>query len=427
MDVGIWGPPINNLNYLNLRPYSHSRLGSLHANGKIRVETEEGEVRLRSRTIRRYLPRLWRYLADGEVPMSRHHGSRVIDTRQFPFVQTPVVAICIAHLFKHLREMERGEGNATHLLHWLDKTFRSTRPEFDLAMIHDPPLITLYFTNLGLILDPHCLGSHKKLFQPMSAFFVQHCGTLFQNLTFEGFMEYVYALDRMSRDMSEVLAIIWTSIGSEGRHQLLDYIRYPSSDGRRLSHQTRHILRKMAQVKARRRHDYSGNGSLAYNRSDTLGRLHRMRNIGECGIIPRNQRHELRRALGPKVVFQSRLPANYVCYRLRGTHPSSTRHRQLSPIDNHIRRNHRRLSEPATFMTDYSTSDDDMTISTYPMDDTMMGSDYGMGLGWEPDLHGRRLPRRVSYGNGDDVPGYAAFSDLEISDDDYFTYTPEGF
>lgn len=423
----ILGPPLRDIGASDLLPYRHPRLGHVSTAQEIEVITDSGRIRLRPRTIQKYLPHLWRGLLESEAAFVKHHGRLIVDSLQFPFPEDAGTPKCVSHLFRHLRELERGDGNATHLLDWLTKSFKSARPLLlEYPSSHNLFGINLYFAKLGKLLDPRHLGSHKRLFQTMSTFFIQHCRQLFDNLSLQEFVGYVYALDRTRHDMSSVLAAISSSIGSRGRRELLRYMHQPTKYSTRLSSQTKRALRKMEDVKKIQHLRHGVGGLIKW--ADAPGALDRLPGAGQVakfGVIPYYQKNDLRRRFGRNVVFQSRPPSDYVFYRVLGGHARQGYHRRLYPAESRLRRRSWMGPESPVLQTDYLGSEDGSSDTSYLEDDYIVEPEYGPGHGLlDHGGLGLDIPRRVSYGTIEDGSTYWPERALNVSPPPY-VYGPD--
>lgn len=402
----------------------------------IDIFARDGSTRLRYRTVQKYLPRLWDTFVDGIVGHVRQHGRPSIDIEQLHDTSDHVVQACLVQIVRHLKELERTDGNASSLLDWLEDIWRRARRNPSYRRRHNERMkLTRYFAGLGRALDYHeWLGSHRKLFQIMANFLIKNCYQIFRRVSVEEFLQYIYALDRQGHEMSEVLATILTSIGRNGRRRLRHYDHHPASVYHKLSSRTRRALWKLDDAKRHRYGQHHRRVILPYRDggvglTNDLGRFGGggRRGVGgmgraKFGVIPRHQKNELLRRYGDQVRFQDWAPSDYTFYRILSYRPRLLDdHRHHRP---HHHREHyrpRRISSRShyglsPYKTDYCSASND---HDYHDDDSYDDDSYDDEDDDDDDDETILATDIVDDDDDDDDDDYDDYDDYDLAPDPY--------
>lgn len=312
MSVGVFGPPVGYSSMQQTPRFSSMQLEPVNRRRKIGFETDAGVIRLSYRTIRKYLPGLWRLISNSEIHYHPHHG--VIDPGLECGLQQPVHQTCITQLFQHLQEMERTDVNSMKLTDWLEGLYKRLLREVDYIRPHSSlSKLTKYFEALGKVLSPRKLGNHRTLFELMSGFFIKYCRDLFRLLKVEDFLKYIYALDRMHQDMRSVLPMMLQPIGREGRRRLLHRSLYENSYFQLLRPTTKRAIWRLNEAKKRHQ------PLISFRRdADIQGRMLRTRPSTDWKPIPRGLIPKLGGQYGSHPVGYG--PSDVVQFRLRPHH-----------------------------------------------------------------------------------------------------------
>ncbi|KAI9793269.1 MAG: hypothetical protein M1816_000690 [Peltula sp. TS41687] len=393
MSVGIFGPPVGFSSLQQTPRFSSMQLEPVNRSRKIEFATEIGPIRLHYRTIRKYLPGLWRLISSGELHYHPRHD--VIDAGlEFGLVQ-PVHQTCITYLFQHLQEMERTGVNSMRLTEWLEGLYKgSLLHEVNYVRPH-PNLskLTKTFEGLGKVLSSRKFQSHRTLFELMLGFFTRYCRDLYKQLYIEDFLKYIFALDRMHHDMRSVLAMTLQAIGSKGRRQLVRRKDYGDSNYRRLRLTTRMAIERIYQAK-KHRHPL-----IPFRTNPGIhGQMVRMRNPTDWQPVLRSQIPHLQRRFGPQGVefHQHHEPGNHVLYRVTGS-PARLGNHYGHPHVSGISGYYPPYSpELMPSDGDFSDDDDSYSILSHP-------EDY-YEVGHHPEITDYRgyTPRRLSFGGVDE-------------------------
>ncbi|KAI9812343.1 MAG: hypothetical protein M1826_002911 [Phylliscum demangeonii] len=361
----------------------------------------------------------WRKYVAREFTATQSQGRSVIFITDFHGLEGHVMRECLTQLFRHLREMERTDGNSTSLLDWLGQLYERSRSSPGYSGL-------LHFEALCKIMSPEALGTHHKLFGQLRSFYVKNCALLFRLMGIELILRYLFALDRMRQGMSEVLASTLAYIGPSGRRQLHYQKANRASVYQQLSARAKRALRKMDEAK---QHREEADGPLVPYQGQAGPRHHQLlgvRPASNVGVIPRRRQSELRRRFGRRITFSELAPSSFVNYIIV---PRSKRspHRPLPLMrPRHWRSSHRELE--VTSLGSEFTDDDDMS-STTSFTDGDYSSNYELGRRSDYMLqhhdHGGHVPRRVSYGALDDTPyrGYGYDEDEHWDDQSQFGYS----
>ena len=183
-------------------------------------------IPISSDTLSQHLPNLeWYTRSHGNISRNGHLIIRPGDDFSF---HDSISQRALQCLFRYLQEIDL-ISTSSALYDYLEKSWRQSIQGRGWYGRLSPT--TRLFATLGKILDPMHYGSSKSMFDAMSTFFSDHCEEIMADGG-DDLIEYLYALDRMDRNMTHVLSLV----SQKGRltERDLHKFMYPTRD---LEHQ----------------------------------------------------------------------------------------------------------------------------------------------------------------------------------------------
>ena len=197
-----------------------------HRGSEIDIVTRGEYIRVSLEILSQYLPNFETYIRN--YGTLARNGRLTIRSEDFPAFQDPTSRRALQCLFRYLHEIDAIRTSSA-LYDCLEKSWRQSIQGRGWHGRVSPT--TKLFAKLGKILDPFHLDNSKPIFDAMSTFFADHCEEIILGGG-DDWIEYLYALDRMNRDITHVLSLV----SQKGRltegdlHRLM----YPTRD---LEHQ----------------------------------------------------------------------------------------------------------------------------------------------------------------------------------------------
>ena len=188
---------------------------------------------LRSRTIQRFLPRLWNYaymaIADGHLELD-----------EYAHINRPYGRQAMKLVYKHLKESDDGLGKSIILSEGLEEAWlRSKRGSDDALDL---------FSALCRLFDDW--GRHEELFNALEAFFSLHAREIVKRRSTD-WIDYINELDSICRHRRRDLT---KALGHVVQHRSLDinYLHHLSHQ-HRLSREIVYLLEELLHKKRIRR------------------------------------------------------------------------------------------------------------------------------------------------------------------------------